>query len=134
MNRNSLHNPSRTIERLWLLAVTILLIFLFGSLYKVLTKDFEEVPQRIADGSMVNLNDDNPGQRIGNLLIKGFYFEDLRDVQLISTIVSQRLQTGSDIIDNIGELNKSKYNIDAKQAFASGGASFKKRDNLTRCL
>ncbi|MGN6163448.1 MAG: FtsW/RodA/SpoVE family cell cycle protein [Flavisolibacter sp.] len=126
-------NKSRIKERIWLLCITVVFMLLFNTLFKVLSKDFNEVPQRLADGSMVNLNDDNPGQRIKALLERGFYFEDQRDIQLISSVVSQRLNYG-DVIDNIGELNKSKYNIDAEQAYANGGESFKKRVQASRMM
>ena len=129
-----LQHRSRTGERLWLLAIIIVLALLFASLFTVLKRDFAQVSQRLADGTMVNLNEDNPGQRIKTLLERGFYFEDPRDIQLVSSIVSQQINTGGEDIDNIGELNKSKYNIDADKAFANGGASFKKRVQVSRAL
>ncbi|HEU4632706.1 MAG TPA: FtsW/RodA/SpoVE family cell cycle protein [Flavisolibacter sp.] len=89
------------------------------------------MPQRLANGTMINLNENNPGQRIKMLLEKGFYFEDPRDVQFISSVVTRQMNS-NETIDNIGELNKSKYNVDAEQAFAQGGESFKKRVQVSR--
>ena len=123
---------TRNIERLWLLAVSIIMVVLFYTLYSVLKRDFEEVPQRLVNGSMINLTDENAGQRLNQLLTRGFYFEDPKDIRLISTVVAQRLTTGD--IDNIGELNKSKYNVNADEAYATGGESFKKRVETSRRL
>jgi hypothetical protein len=117
----------RNTERIFLLLVILVLASLFFRLFTVLKKDFAEVPRRLADGSMVNLNNDRPGERIKALLQKGFYFEDQRDIALASSIISERLNTTEATIDNIGELNKRKYDIDAEQAFAQGGDSYKKR-------
>ena len=125
------HRITRNKERIVLLAITIVLTFLFYSLFTVLQRNFAEVPQRLANGTMINLNENNPGQRIKMLLEKGFYFEDPRDVQFISSVVTRQMNS-NETIDNIGELNKSKYNVDAEQAFAQGGESFKKRVQVSR--
>ena len=125
-------NRSRNSERLWLLAITLVLTFLFYSLFTVLQRDFAEVPQRLSNGTMINLNDENPGQRLKNLLQTSFYFEDPKDIELIGSVVTQQINKDGDVIDNIGELNKSKYNVEAEQAFALGGESFKKRVQVSR--
>lgn len=113
------------------MAITIVLALLFYSLFDVLQRGFAEVPQRLANGTMINLNDELPGQRIKTLLERGFYFEDPKDVQFISSVVTQKM-TGGEAIDNIGELNKAKYNVDAERAFVLGGESFKKRVQVSR--
>ena len=46
----------RNIERVFLLFISAALAFLFIRLFEVLKKDFDEVPQRLSDGTMVNLN------------------------------------------------------------------------------
>ena len=122
------------LERTFLLLISALIAFLFFKLYTFLEKDFEEVPKRISEGSMINLNDPDPGTNIKLLLLKGFYFEDPKDVELVRTVIGQRLNTGEGEIDNIGELNKRKYDVEAEQAFTLGGESFKKRVILSRSL
>ncbi len=114
-----------------MLAITIVLAFLLYSLFNVLQRDFDQVPQRLANGSMINLNEENPGLRLKNLLQTGFYFEDPRDRELIGSVVTQQMNH-HEAIDNIGELNKAKYSVDAEQAFAAGGESFKKRVQVSR--
>jgi cell division protein FtsW (lipid II flippase) len=128
------HHTSRIKERIGLIGITIILLLLFNSLFTVLKRDFSDIPARVEQGTIVNLNDGSPGQRLKQVLEKGFYFEDPRDIQLISSIVSQRLNPEDNIIDNIGELNKSKYNVNADEAYASGGESFKKRVEVSRKL
>lgn len=108
-------------------------VFLFLRLYDVLEKDFREVPQRISDGSMVNLNEGQLDQRIKSLLEKGFYFEDPRDIALAYKTVSQGLATEA-AMDNIGELNKKRFFLTTEQAFNEGGESYRKRAELARTL
>src|SRR5688572_22300800 len=124
----------RAIERLFLLLISVVLGLLFYDLFQVIKRDFAEVPERLANGSMVNLNGDKPDERFRTLLERGFYFEDKRDIDVITASVSQGLLTGEEAIDNIGELNKRKYYVDAEQAFNMGGASFRKRVSLSRTL
>ncbi|MBA2330286.1 MAG: FtsW/RodA/SpoVE family cell cycle protein, partial [Flavisolibacter sp.] len=125
---------SRVIERVFLLLITILLSFLFYELFQVLKRDFDEVPKRLAEGTMVNLNDGDAADRLALLLEKGFYFDDKRDIEIIRNSVAQGLLREEGAIDNIGELNKSRYNVDAELAFAQGGSSFKRRATLSRTL
>src|SRR5687768_4428794 len=121
---------SRGMERIFLLFISILFAFIFFKLFTVLKKDFEEVPKRLGDGSMINLNDPDPGAQMKLLLQRGFYFEDPKDIELISSIIGQRLNTRDERIDNIGELNKRKYDVEADQASMLGGESFNKRVRL----
>src|SRR5215204_5365045 len=114
-------HSGRGMERIFLMFISILFAFIFFQLFTVLKKDFEEVPKRLGEGSIINLNDPDPGIQMKLLLQRGFYFEDPRDVELISLIIGQRLNTREERIDNIGELNKRKYDVEAEQAFQRGG-------------
>ena len=67
--------PNRTTERIFLLLITIVMGFLFFQLFSVLKKDFADVPKRLSDGTMMNLNDEKPGEHINTLVQKGFYLE-----------------------------------------------------------
>jgi cell division protein FtsW (lipid II flippase) len=129
----STQHKGRGAERFFLVALSIVLGLLFFQLYNVLKRDFEEVPKRLADGSMVNLNDDKIDERIHHLLQAGYYFEDPRDVSFIRSVIAARL-THDEVIDNIGELNKAKYNVNAEEAFTKGGDSYKRRVLLSRAL
>jgi hypothetical protein len=124
---------SRNIERGFLLVITIVMALLFFKLFTVLQKDFAEVPERLKNGTIMNLNDKNPGDRIRVLLQKGFYLSDQRDINLISTTVTNGT-SAADVIDNIGELNKKRYNVNAEQAYRQGGETFKKRVAVERSL
>jgi hypothetical protein len=125
---------SRGLERTFLLLISALMAFLFFRLYTVLENDFREVPKRISEGSMINLNDPNPAQNISLLLQKDFYFEDPKDIEIVRSVIAQRMHPEVEKIDNIGELNKRKYYVDADEAFAAGGESYKKRVKLSRSL
>src|SRR5665647_349832 len=127
-------NISRITERIFLLIISVVFGLLFYQLFAVLKKDFSEVPQRIAEGTMMNINDSKPGERIKTLLTKGFYFKDNRDIELISSVIEKEHTIHHGLTDNIGELNKNKYNINADDAFTMGGESFKKRVKVSRAL
>ncbi|MEP7144123.1 MAG: FtsW/RodA/SpoVE family cell cycle protein, partial [Ferruginibacter sp.] len=124
----------RNIERIFLLIISVVFGFLFYQLFTVLKKDFTEVPRRIGEGTMMNINDSNPGLRINTLLTKGFYFKDNRDIELISSVIEKEYAIHPGLTDNTGELNKSKYNINADDAYSRGGESFKKRVKVSRAL
>ncbi|MDB5061153.1 MAG: cell cycle protein [Mucilaginibacter sp.] len=124
---------SRQKERLFILLIAVLFLFLFFRLFTVLQLRFADVDKRLQDGTMVNLNTSDPAGKIRNLLIKGYYFDDKRDVELITATVGNNIGVG-DKIDNVGELNKRKYYIIADDAFAKGGKSFKSRVTASRSL
>jgi len=125
--------PSRNIERLFLLFVALLLALFFFRLYSVLQLRFADVDKRLKDGTMINLNAKNPAASIRHLLEKGYYFDDRRDVDLIESTVSGAIKPG-ETIDNIGELNKSRFNLVADEAYVNGGESFKSRVEASRSL
>lgn len=133
-NTNSIKQKGRGMERFFLLLGTVVLGLLFFQLYTILQKDFAAVPQRLSDGSIVNLNAENPGGKVRALLQKGFYLEDNRDIALVSSVLTTRLRDDLEPVDNIGELNKRKYYVPANEAFAKGGASFQNRVTLSREL
>jgi uncharacterized protein YacL len=85
----------RWIERIFFLFISIVLGLLFFDLFQVLQRDFAEVPQRLANGSMVNLNDEKAGEKFRTLLERGFYFEDHKDIDVIAASVTQGLQVGT---------------------------------------
>ncbi|HZF63607.1 MAG TPA: FtsW/RodA/SpoVE family cell cycle protein, partial [Chitinophagaceae bacterium] len=122
----------RLLERIALLLISIVLVLLFLELFTVLKRDFEEVPARISNGTMINLNEDQRDQQIKTLLQRGRYYRDPRDIEFIRSVVAQN--TTAEEIDNIGELNKRVYYANAEQAFAQGGESFRKRALLSRSL
>ena len=124
---------SRLKERLFLLLIAVLFLFLFFRLFTVLQLRFTDVGKRLQDGTMVNLNDKSPAANIRNLLTKGYYFDDKRDIELITNTVGNNIGTGQKI-DNVGELNKRKYYVVADDAFLNGGESFKSRVTASRSL
>jgi cell division protein FtsW (lipid II flippase) len=124
---------SRKKERLFLLLSAILLGLLFVRLFIVLQQNFSDVDRRLKDGTMVNLNAPHPARNLKALLQKGFYFEDQKDIDLVESIVAERSRAGKQF-DNIGEVNKQVYYIDADDAFSRGGQSFKDRVLVSRTL
>src|SRR5476651_1543831 len=91
--KTSIH--SRKKERLFLLLTAIALLLLFCRLFFVEQRNFADVPQRLKDGTMINLNAGNVAKNIGALLRKGYYFEDPRDVDLIVNTVGNRIKAGT---------------------------------------
>ncbi|RYE19135.1 MAG: FtsW/RodA/SpoVE family cell cycle protein, partial [Sphingobacteriales bacterium] len=125
--------PARNKERIFLLLITIIFSLFFYRLHTVLQERFADVDKRLADGTMVDLNAKDPARNLRRLLERGYYFEDKRDIDLVEASVANSINTGEQI-DNIGELNKSRYYIEADKAFEKGGKSFKARVTASRSL
>jgi cell division protein FtsW (lipid II flippase) len=127
-------NPgNRKFERVFIGLLCIVFSLLFYSLYQVLQRDFEDVKTRLADGSMVNLNSDKIADRIQRLMLRGYYFEDKKDIALIRSVVGNASKDMG-LVDNIGELNKRRFFVDAGEAELRGGESFQMRVKASRAL
>jgi hypothetical protein len=124
---------SRKKERVFLVLTTVVLLLLFFRLYIVLQRNFTHVEARLKDGTMVNLNAKNMPQNAAALLTKGFYFDDKQDVNLIEQVLARHTNAGKKF-DNIGDLNKKQFYINAEEAFNQGGKSFKQRVIVSRTL
>ncbi|MCQ6957818.1 FtsW/RodA/SpoVE family cell cycle protein [Mucilaginibacter aquariorum] len=130
---DKIETVTRWKERIFLLLISVLFVFLFFRLYSVLQLRFADVDKRLQDGTMINLNAKDPAGQLKELLTRGYYFDDKRDINLITATVANNIGTGEKI-DNIGELNKRKYFIIADGAFEKGGESFKRRVEASRSL
>src|SRR5678809_369061 len=102
---------TRNTERIFLLLITIVMSVLFYKLYTVLSADFAEVPSRLEQGTMMNLNNAKPGDAMKTLLQKGRYFRDEKDIDLISSTFQRARTLDTSAIENIGDLNKKEFNI-----------------------
>jgi cell division protein FtsW (lipid II flippase) len=120
--------------RYFIFLITIVLSAMFITLFVKQQEGFDDVALRLGNGTMMNLNDKNPGERIRQLLEKGYYFEDKKDVALIQSAVTTGSRLFKSKIDNIGELNKKNFFIPADVAFTKGGDNFKKRVLSSRAL
>jgi len=123
---------NRKLERLSLVLIGSIMGLLFWKLFTVLQRDFAEVPSRLANGTMINLNEPNVSANMRKLLKTGLYFEDDKDIAFIASSLDKKENTGT--LDNVGELNKKKYYVSADDAFTRGGKSFQKRAALSRNL
>lgn len=125
---------NRNIERVFLLAIGAVFLYLFLHLFDVLKKDFDEVPKRLSDGSMMNLNSAKPADALAALLQRGFYYEDPRDIALIRETATRGFAAQTQEMDNIGELNKRAFDISTDDAYLKGGESFRRRAKTARLL
>jgi len=124
---------SRKKERVLLLLIALILLPIFIKLYKAEQEKFVGVPARLKNGSMVDLNGSDPARHIKTLLQNGHYYDDEKDIDLIASVIADRL-VSTDKFDNIGELNKHRFDVSADDAFANGGESFQKRVAASRAL
>jgi cell division protein FtsW (lipid II flippase) len=127
------NNRGRWSERLFIAATGLVFILLFFRLFSVLEHRFQGTVVKLKEGAIVNLNDADPVSGIRNVLSKGNYDLDSRDIAFIGKILDQRLKENGHF-QNIGELNKQSYFVSAQQAFDQGGSSFKRRVLLSRSL
>jgi cell division protein FtsW (lipid II flippase)/cell division protein FtsI/penicillin-binding protein 2 len=133
MEQNKAVNTSRSKERTFLVLISVILLLLFARLFVVLQRNFTDVDARIKDGTMVNLNGKNPAGKVGELLAKGFYFDDPKDIELVKSTIANNVKKGTKF-DNIGDLNKKLFFVRAEEAFNNGGTSFKQRVAVSRSL
>ncbi len=124
---------NRKLERVCILLIAVVMGLLFWKMFSVLQRDFTEVNTRIHEGTMINLNDDSIAGNMTKLLEKGLYYEDAKDIGFIASTIAS-VKDPSEKMDNSGELNKKNYFVNADEAFAKGGKSFKSRVNLSRNL
>jgi cell division protein FtsW (lipid II flippase) len=124
---------NRNLERFFIVATGVVLTLYFFRLYERNQKQFAEVPQRLRDGTMVNLDAPQAAEHIRALLTKGYYFGDAKDISFASAAVAQGLALKPQM-DNIGELNKRAFNVNAADALRQGGVSYRKRAQLSRYL
>jgi cell division protein FtsW (lipid II flippase) len=124
--------PGRLKERISIILIGILLLFLFYKLAGVLHNRMKDVDKGLAEGTVMNLNAEDPANAMKALLSKGYYFDDPADIELIRSVIASKQQ--EDIFSNIGDLNKRKYYIAADRAARYGGLSFKKRVAVSRAL
>ncbi|MEO6542405.1 MAG: cell cycle protein, partial [Ferruginibacter sp.] len=124
---------NRKLERSCLLVIAVIMGLLFWKLFSVLQRDFAEVNTRMENGTMINLNDNRNYENMTNLLQRGMYFEDPKDISFIASTVATSSDT-TVIMANVGELNKKDLFVNADEAFLKGGRSFKKRVMLSRNL
>ena len=54
------HSINRNTERIFLLLITIVMAVMFYKIYIVINTDFSDVPARLQQGTMINLNDPHP--------------------------------------------------------------------------
>lgn len=134
MSEQIRQSPNRKAERIFLLLATLILGALFVTLYFAQQENFKDVYKRLNEGTMMNLNEPDPGKKIKTLLTKGYYFEDKNDVLLIENVVSNSTLLHKEPIDNIGELNKKNFFVPADVAFSNGGKNFKERVLASRML
>jgi cell division protein FtsW (lipid II flippase) len=125
---------TRNLERIFLILIALILSMLFMKLYTVDRQTFAEVPKRLREGTMVNLNAPHVEQNMRVLLQKGYYLEDPQDVDFAVKAISRGFSTAGAPMDNIGELNKKRFSINAAEAYRLGGQSYKKRATLSRYL
>jgi len=124
---------SRKLERSCFLLIAVIMGLLFWKLFSVLQRDFTEVNARMENGTMINLNDNRNFENMTGLLQRGLYFEDPKDISFIASTVAAAKDTTLEMA-NVGELNKAALFVNADEAFAKGGKSFKRRVILSRNL
>src|SRR5437867_4006937 len=87
MAQTTPQKSGRSMERVFLLLIGCLMAVLFLRLFAVLKLRYEDVAQRLADGTLLNLNAKDPGAHMKTVLEKGYYFEDERDIAYISSVI-----------------------------------------------
>ena len=93
---------ARTLERTFIILVGALLAFYFFRLFTIYQDRFREVPERLGNGTIINLNAGNRAEQLKNLLTRGFYLEDKKDIEFIYRSVSSATAALPGELDNSG--------------------------------
>jgi cell division protein FtsW (lipid II flippase) len=118
---------SRKTELIFMVIICLVLGFLFYQVNSALQSQFADVQQRLGSGSMINLNDSAVGNKMKTLLRKEKYFRDEVDIDFIGNEIEKAKRLHSATMDNIGELNKTAYSVNAIETYKNGGTVLKKR-------
>lgn len=106
------NNFSRNKERILLLAVSILLLCLFGRLYYNLSPHFEEAEKGYKSGEMLNLSKSFDPNRLQEILNERNYLSNSDEIEKATANLSQKItEYGSP--ENLGALNKRSFQIEA---------------------
>jgi cell division protein FtsW (lipid II flippase) len=126
-------NSTPTPNRVYLLAVTVVLLLLFGRLYVNLLPELHKSRQATATGQALILTPDLSSTAIQKLLLTGNYYTDPRDARLVADSLAAKL-AHNDAPDNLGAINKRQFSIMAPVTWRSalGGADFQSRLQVSR--
>lgn len=126
--RYSLHH-----ERPYLLVATLLLLVLFIRLYINLQPALDRAEQAYAAGTALNLKSGLTSGAIRQLLSRGSYYADNRDIALIADSLAAKLRR-EDALENVGGINKRNFSIVVPRAWQSpiGGTDFGSRLRASR--
>jgi cell division protein FtsW (lipid II flippase) len=122
--RGSLFSARRT-ERLFLFVGSVVLIVFFVTLFFQLQRELNPRMRGVQEGTVVNLNEPTAAENLGRLLMKEYYVQDPKDAAYIVDAVASKKQNIE--IDNVGELNKKRFSVNANDAYTRGGEDLKKR-------
>jgi cell division protein FtsW (lipid II flippase)/cell division protein FtsI/penicillin-binding protein 2 len=118
---------SRKIERVLLLAVSIMLAVFFFKLQNHYKNYFQELVIESAENPIINLSKGFNEQSLRDLLKNGNYFRDDADINYISAKIKQGVEASPNGLENLGGLNKRSFFVPAAEANQQGGEYFKKR-------
>ena len=125
-------------ERVYLLGATALLLFLFVQLFFNLEPVLDRADEGYANGSFINLRAGMKAATLRNLLAKGTYYADPRDIDLVVDSLPAQLnrakKDGTSTLDNVGAINKRGLGIAVPTNWQPGigGTDFSSRLRLSR--
>jgi cell division protein FtsW (lipid II flippase)/cell division protein FtsI/penicillin-binding protein 2 len=117
---------SRAKERVVLLAVSIVLAWMFVKLHNHYENYFKEIEKGYAENAIINLSRGFNEQSLRDLLKNGNYFKDDADINFIAGKIKQGIESRNGI-ENLGTLNKRAFFVPAAEANEQGGEYFRKR-------
>ncbi len=125
-------------ERVYLLGATALLLVFFVQLFLNLEPVLDRADEGYANGSVINLRAGMKAATLRNLLAKGTYYTDPRDIDLVVDSLPARLnraqKEGTATLDNVGAINKRGLGITVPTNWQPGigGTDFSSRLRLSR--
>ena len=118
---------SRSSELILMTAVTAILIVM-ASYYYIRTKtELNLVSKAYTEGSVVNLDGNFKPEQVKELLSKGDYFSDTEYENFVVNRLKEKINAVNGTMDNLGELNKFAFQVNALNMNEYGGDLGKSR-------
>ena len=116
----------KTLGRIMMALVTIILCYGFFTLHNNYKKQFSKAEAGYKDKSMLYLDKDVDIRELSDLFINGNYIFDEQDAHFIAGHIKSKLNDGA-VLPNLGELNKRTFRIPASLADSLGGTGLRIR-------
>ncbi|MHB9055391.1 MAG: FtsW/RodA/SpoVE family cell cycle protein [Paludibacteraceae bacterium] len=117
----------RTREFILMAAVSGILVLLALAYFVNIEPGLKEAETGYSSGTIINLDGNFKPDKLKELLSKGDYFADTQYENFVAWQLKDKVNTANGSVSNLGELNKSAFQVNAVKMDESGGELGKSR-------